>query len=397
MREDCEVRPSTPEARLAPPQHGIAARATTDEFARAAGACNFAVVVWALPQGVVALANEEASKLFAIPLPLLVGTKNVDLLGPCEAVEDAFASLSSRAVEYVRARRSLPRGDELTSVWVWSRAVEIDDALGVLSVIVPTADLGRLGRDPSAPWRDLAPVAVGTIGPDWTIDTVSIDLLDIIGATAGDVIGSSLLDLAHPDDAGFLLGPSDGQANGPRSHCLVRLRHRDGSWIEVCVLVAPETQERSASVAFALLGVPRIPSPATADRVAELELRLRHIATEVRAAGVLDEVEALPSIGDHPQLSGLTSRQWEVLSRLLRGDRVQTIALALFVSPSTVRNHLSSIYERFGVHSQAELLEVLRRPPSADDGLLVTSGRGTFPQDGPASTPTLDGRKSGAR
>jgi len=30
-----------------------------------------------------------------------------------------------------------------------------------------------------------------------------------------------------------------------------------------------------------------------------------------------------------------------------------------------VRNHLASIYARFDVHSQAELLEVLRRPPSA--------------------------------
>jgi DNA-binding NarL/FixJ family response regulator len=56
----------------------------------------------------------------------------------------------------------------------------------------------------------------------------------------------------------------------------------------------------------------------------------------------------------------LTSRQWEILNRLLRGERVPTIANALFISPSTVRNHLSAIFEKFGVHSQAELIERIR-------------------------------------
>jgi DNA-binding NarL/FixJ family response regulator len=47
------------------------------------------------------------------------------------------------------------------------------------------------------------------------------------------------------------------------------------------------------------------------------------------------------------------------LSRLLHGERVPTIASELFVSQSTVRNHLSGIFERFGVHSQPELLKML--------------------------------------
>ena len=40
----------------------------------------------------------------------------------------------------------------------------------------------------------------------------------------------------------------------------------------------------------------------------------------------------------------------------LRGERVPTIARDLFLSQSTVRNHLSAIYRRVGVHSQAELV-----------------------------------------
>lgn len=62
----------------------------------------------------------------------------------------------------------------------------------------------------------------------------------------------------------------------------------------------------------------------------------------------------------NPQLGQLTTRQWEILRRLSRGERVPTIANALFVSQSTVRNHLATIFQKFGVHSQAELLEVVR-------------------------------------
>jgi len=356
---------SPPQKHLAPPDHGIAARASSAEFERAVGACDFAVLVWELPDGVVALANDAASTLFDTSLPELLGTKNVDLLGPRDAVEGAFAALSSRAVENLRAERHIPTPDGFTSVRVWSRVVEMDRALAAVSLYVPMGELGRLGRDPSAPWRDLAPVAIGTADVDWRIDAVSSDLRDIIGTAASDCIGSTLLDLVHPDDASYLLDRRDTNHNAPRSHCHVRFRHRDGWWTDVCVLVAPLTQDSPDRVAFALLGVPHLPAGATADRVAELELRLRHIGTEVRASGVLDELEAMSATNDHPQLSELTSRQWEILSRLIRGERVPTIARELFISQSTVRNHLSSIYARFEVHAQAELLEVLRRPPSA--------------------------------
>ena len=74
----------------------------------------------------------------------------------------------------------------------------------------------------------------------------------------------------------------------------------------------------------------------------------------MQAAGV-----GLPGT-DHvyrdPALRGLSTRQGEVLRRLLRGERVPNIARELFVSQSTVRNHLSAIYRRLGVHSQTELL-----------------------------------------
>jgi DNA-binding CsgD family transcriptional regulator len=47
---------------------------------------------------------------------------------------------------------------------------------------------------------------------------------------------------------------------------------------------------------------------------------------------------------------------------------VDDIASALYLSSSTVRNHLTSIYRKFGVHSRAELLAELLRTSSTPDG-----------------------------
>jgi DNA-binding NarL/FixJ family response regulator len=60
-------------------------------------------------------------------------------------------------------------------------------------------------------------------------------------------------------------------------------------------------------------------------------------------------------------LAELSARQWEILVRLRQGKRVPTIAQELFISQSTVRNALSAIFKRFGVHSQAELLETIAK------------------------------------
>jgi DNA-binding NarL/FixJ family response regulator len=56
----------------------------------------------------------------------------------------------------------------------------------------------------------------------------------------------------------------------------------------------------------------------------------------------------------------LTPRQWEVLQLFLQGLRVATISSRLGVSRSTVRNHLATIFQKCGVHSQSALIEFFR-------------------------------------
>lgn len=64
---------------------------------------------------------------------------------------------------------------------------------------------------------------------------------------------------------------------------------------------------------------------------------------------------------DIAELESLTDRQWDVLSRLSRGQRVPTIAAELFISQSTAHplNLPSEIFKIVNVHSQAELLSLL--------------------------------------
>ncbi|HEY5266165.1 MAG TPA: NAD(P)-binding domain-containing protein [Acidimicrobiales bacterium] len=68
---------------------------------------------------------------------------------------------------------------------------------------------------------------------------------------------------------------------------------------------------------------------------------------------------------DIAELESLTERQWDVLSRLSRGQRVPTIAAELFISQSTVRSYLSEIFKILNVHSQAELLALLMTQDSS--------------------------------
>lgn len=56
----------------------------------------------------------------------------------------------------------------------------------------------------------------------------------------------------------------------------------------------------------------------------------------------------------------LTPRETEVLALVLRGYNSPYIAQALFVSDSTVRSHLKSIYRKTGTNSRMDLIELLR-------------------------------------
>jgi len=109
-------------------------------------------------------------------------------------------------------------------------------------------------------------------------------------------------------------------------------------------------------------------------RAIELQGTLWRIAMEVQAAGVADDFVRLPALVGAFEIGRQPSRQLEVLARLLSGERVPSIAKSMFISQSTVRNHLSNIFKLVGVHSQAELISLALRNSDALQEAIARMG-----------------------
>jgi PAS domain-containing protein/DNA-binding CsgD family transcriptional regulator len=346
----------------APPE--VFASVRSGDLSEAMGRVRIAVVVWN-EEGTIILGNESAAALYGLPLDELVGRRVTELAEPADLVERTVAALVAGAFDSYHATRLLGSNDHETLVQTTTRAVEVDGHRVGVSLLVPETELLQPDRNPWNRRLDLVPVAIGCADPDLTIEVVSLEIEELVGLTPDQSVGRRLLDLIAPEDV-----PAVEHAMGnagltaPVSIPRIRFRGSAGQSPAVCVLLAPRQHKGGRSVAFALVGRIENYWPQRPDRVAELELHLRRIGAEVRAAGVLSTIDTIPGLKEFPELGELTSRQWEILDRLLRGERVPTIANELFISASTVRNHLSKIFEKFGVHKQSELIELLR--PSVD-------------------------------
>jgi DNA-binding CsgD family transcriptional regulator len=122
----------------------------------------------------------------------------------------------------------------------------------------------------------------------------------------------------------------------------------DGHWVD------------QAPHVFGLADDWRTSSQIGESRVEVLEQHLWRIALEIRTAGVLPPAgEELP-LDSIKKFGELSARQREIVTRLASGQRVQEMADCMYLSPSTVRNHLTAAYRKFGVHSQIELIAILK-------------------------------------
>ncbi len=214
------------------------------------------------------------------------------------------------------------------------------------------------------------PLLVGTVDQDWNIERLSNDVKDVLGYDPGAIIGTLFTHWVHPGDVGnLLIGVGRALEDNASVTVRVRVRHAEASWLPMVAVLVPLTgSEPEPGFAFVLRADHEAESNAaegngsSSDRIAALEHRLWRIALELKAAGIVQQVRHLPDFKHVPEVNDLTTRQLEVLTRLLEGQRVSTIAAETYVSSSTVRNHLAAIYRKLGVHSQAELLAKVRRP-----------------------------------
>lgn len=64
----------------------------------------------------------------------------------------------------------------------------------------------------------------------------------------------------------------------------------------------------------------------------------------------------------------LTPREAEILSYLARGRNAKYIADQLFVAERTIKTHTYHIYQKMGIHSQQELIDIVEDSGNADEG-----------------------------
>jgi PAS domain-containing protein/DNA-binding CsgD family transcriptional regulator len=320
-------------------------------------------IILELPGRRIRAVNQAFADLLATTPAEMVGRPNDEVI-PFDDVEGmklATAALESGAIDGYRARRHITAHDGVRKeVIAWCRLVEVDAARYAAYIITPVEPGETWMAEPPVAWA--GPLVVGTIDAAWRLERVSSDINDLFGLEPVEAVGSLLLDVVRPDDVAGLLAAAQATWGGSVT-CMrqVHVRHRDGSWVPVQLLLVHLTDGPSSPMAFAVLPEPELTAGPPTERVAEMERRLRRIASELRAAGMMDDIDTLPSAEEFPQLATLSSRQWQILVRLLRGERVPAIAAELHVAQGTLRNHLSAMFERFDVHSQAELIGLLRR------------------------------------
>ncbi len=78
------------------------------------------------------------------------------------------------------------------------------------------------------------------------------------------------------------------------------------------------------------------------------------------ARAVLAQASGRSRTGPAAAFPGLTTRELEVLDLLSRGRSNHQIATALFLSPKTVRNHVSAVLGKIGAATRAEAVALAR-------------------------------------
>lgn len=245
------------------------------------------------------------------------------------------------------------------------------ERVAAVGVLLP-AD--REAQDPADAVAEEAPapndrfIALGTVDAEWRVDRITNEVQELLGRSPEEVLCRSVFTLIHPEDVGSLLLLAAHAATQPGGSLgRVRVMGADGTWTWCRLSVHAVASDPPAAFAFSLSGDTQV-IPAQDPRTLELEEHLRRIAREVASSGVAALSTDMPTSIELPQLSELTAREYEIVVRLTHGQRIAAIARSLFLSESTVRNHLTGVYRKLGVSSQTELIDLL-------DGARTRQGR----------------------
>jgi DNA-binding CsgD family transcriptional regulator len=328
-----------------------------------------------LPSGRFLAVNASLASAVGSTTGALTGSSSLDWLsaGDRHAARLGFQALADGDLTGYQAVRRLANPEDPDQVYsVWISTVDVDGARVGLASVIPSAshDSEFRAMPPASMVPEPGNVVLGTVDNFWRIDRISQDVTPLLGITPEQCVGQPVLGVVHPFDVPALLAAVEHARRGERAvRLMLRVSAGSHDWAEVTVVLATIAPGDPPPLAFALIRYDApTDGPTGSSRETQLESHMLRIADELHAAGLIPRLQQLPALSDEPRLGKLTSREWAVLTRLLDGQRVFAIAADLYVSQSTVRNHLSSIYAKLGVHRQVDLIRLMRRETSRPAG-----------------------------
>jgi DNA-binding CsgD family transcriptional regulator len=339
-------------------------------------------------QVVEAVPRESASRSWAIevaaasPLPVLILDSPVERIvaasGPAisllsgngnrRVVGDTLASVTYRIpaqeVGYSRIRglpgfpisRLVHLDGQMAAYQVLIRPVAPGQSSGPAFAVIAEVDDGRR-EAASDPAHAAVATLAGSTDTRLIIDRVNSDVASLLGVGPEHVLGASILDLVSVTDVGVLLDLlARATEHGVGGNTRLGLRRSNGSVVGARLAVAPLLP--SPCFGFVAVADDSLGAPFAGT---ELETAFRRLG---RLSGMVSATEVLDPAG-RPRFPGeteLSVRELEVVRLLRAGDRVPAIARRLYLSQSTVRNYLSSVFRKLDVRSQQELLDLIRQP-----------------------------------
>jgi DNA-binding NarL/FixJ family response regulator len=160
-----------------------------------------------------------------------------------------------------------------------------------------------------------------------------------------------VVDVSMPDGSGLSLARAAREAK-PRLGIVILTMHNDD-----------ETLLEALDLGASALVLKSAPSDEVIAAV-----RRAAVAPDAFMATGLAEAMRRQGSSDRPRL---TPRETEVLHRLVAGDSVAAVAKQLYMSESTVKTHISKLYEKLGAHNRASAVMAALKL-----GLVRSEGQG---------------------
>jgi DNA-binding CsgD family transcriptional regulator len=324
----------------------------------------------------VEAANEAFAALVAVPASAVAGMSLLSFVPASElkALVAVLNGIASGLVSLSQGRGTWGHRAHQAEVTWWIRPLnEADPGRLALSAVPTNGAAPSLVPLPGEETFLPGEVAMTHVGldHDWRMEEIALNAEVLLGWQRSELMGTPLLAHVHPDDIPtmlLVLGRASAETGGVAAP--LRIRHGDGGFTTLGFAASPLCEHNPPRFVVAIWAFSADGAGQKAGLdAARLQRHLWAIAMEVQAA----RLEPQGGYGFvHPPLREVSVRQLEIMRRLVAGERVPTIARALNLANSTVRNHLAAIYHRVGVHSQAELLALLMRrrttagsPPAA--------------------------------